>query len=122
MAHADLSEEQKAQLKSWSREARSWMGELQRVINRGEALKDAYNGDDGVTHLFEVGGTWADTEAVPDGNGLAGAAPLQCLDLKQIVTQNLNKLLVDASAYNTGFNTSSLRQNRIAAAGPSNTL
>lgn len=122
MAYADLSEEQKAQLKSWSRDARSWMGELQRVINRGEALKDAYNGDDGISNLFEVGGTWADTEPVVDGNGLAGSAPLQCLDLKQFVTQHMNKLLTDASAYSNGFNTSSMRQNRIAAAGPSNTL
>lgn len=121
MAYADLSAEQEAQLDDWATNMRAWMGELQRVINRGEALKDAYNGQDGVSSLFDVGGAWADTEPIPNKSGLAGAAPLETLDFKQMVTQHLNKLLVDASAYTSGFNVAGQRQDRVAAAGPTNT-
>jgi len=117
MAYSDLNVEQAAQLDSWVRDARSWMGDLQRVINRGEALKDAYSGDDGVIQLWGVG-VWSNTSPIPNTSGLAGAAPQQKLDVVQYVTQNMNKLLLDASTYTTGLNTAPLRQNRIAAAGP----
>lgn len=120
MAYADLDTEQKAQLDAWSREARAWMGELQRVINKGEALKDAYNGQDGVVQLWSVG-TWADTDPIPNTSGLAGSAPLEKQDHVKFVTQHMNKLLEDPTALLTGFNTANLRQQRVAAAGPSNT-
>ena len=121
MAYADLSTEQKAQLDSWARDARAWMGELQRIINKGEALKDAYKGPDGVETLFDVGGAWADTEPIPNTSGLSGAAPLDKQDHVKFITQHMNKLLEDASAYTNGFNTASQRQQRVAAAGPLNT-
>ena len=122
MAYADLSTEQTSQYDSWVRDARAWMGSLQRVINQAEALKDAYNGDDGINSLHDVGGAWLDTEDVPNKSGLQGSASLQKLDVAQIVNRHINKLLIDASTYTTGFNTPSLRQDRVAAAGPMNTL
>ena len=121
MAYADLSTEQKSQLDGWDRESRAFMGEFQQMLNRAEALRNAYYATDGISSLFLVGGAWADGEAVPNTSGLAGSGSHTKVDLVNMETQ-FDGLIANASSYTTGFDTVALQQQRVIAAGPANTV
>jgi len=121
MAYADLSAEQKAQLDSWTNDMRALMGDFQRVLNRMSAMRDAYWVADGINDLFSVGGAWADGEVVPNNSGLAGAAVQTKSDFVNMMSNHIDKAIVNSATHVTGHNTTPLRQQRIAAAGPLNT-
>lgn len=120
MAYSDLSAEQQAQLDAWCNNVRALVGDFQRVVNSMVAHRDAYWASDGINDLLTTGDWSGANSVIPNKSGLAGAAVLDKDDFVALLSQ-IEGVVVNALTYTSGFNTDALRQQRVAAAGPSNT-
>lgn len=109
MQYADLTADQKAQVQAFMDVYRPILGQVARIFAQVAGMENAWNGS--ISALV----TGLDANAIVDTTtGLAGAAPLT---RESIITTMGNFQQALAS-----FNTDSMRQGYINAAGLSNTL
>jgi len=114
--YASLTQEQKDIVQAYVNFARAWAGEQARTNNHGEAANDDWN-----AQINTIVGSLDTGEVIPNTSGLAGAASLTKEEVTTL-TSHLQNMQTDMSSHTGGFNTTTLRQAWIKAAGAANMI